>query len=109
MAFIESFREQMSITHAISTDKGWWKDEGNNGEKIALVHSELSEMLEGLRHGNPPSDHIPEFNAAEEEMADVVIRLMDLSTQRGWRLPEAILAKIEFNAGRAYKHGGKLF
>ena len=56
---------------------GWWDAERNNGEMIALMHSELSEALEAERHGNPPSDHIPKFSGMEEEFADVIIRIMD--------------------------------
>lgn len=96
--------------HEIAKDKGWWDvKERNNGELIALMHSELSEALEGLRHGNGPSEHIPEFNCAEEELADTVIRIADMCAARGWRLGEAIIAKMEFNEGRSHKHGGKKF
>jgi len=77
----------------------------NDGEKIALIHSELSEGFEGVRHGNGPSDHIPEFSMLEEEMADAVIRILDYSGAKELRLGEAILAKMTFNATRAYKHG----
>lgn len=80
-----------------------------DGELIALIHSEPSEALEGLRHGNGPSDKIPEFNAAEEELADTVIRIADMCAARGWRLGEAIEAKIEYNQGRSHRHGGKKF
>lgn len=95
--------------HEIAVSKGWWENERNDGEAVALMHAELSEALEGLRHGNPPSDHIPEFNATEEEFADTIIRILDLSWKRGWRVPEALMAKIEFNRKREWKHGGKKF
>jgi hypothetical protein len=58
---------------------------------------------------NPPSGHIPEFTAAEEELADLVIRVMDFAAGRGHRLAEAILAKHAFNAHRPRMHGGKAF
>lgn len=95
--------------HATAQAKGWWDKERNFGEMVALMHSELSEALEAKRHGNPPSEHIPEFSGIEEEFADVIIRIMDTCYQAGFDLPGAILAKMAFNEGRAYKHGGKEF
>lgn len=87
---------------------GWWETSRNDGELIALMHSELSEALEGQRHPGP-SEHIPEFTAVEEEMADVMIRIADYSAARNLRLAEAIIAKMKYNKTREYKHGGKLF
>ena len=81
----------------------------NQGEMIALIHSELSEALEGLRHGNPMSEHIPEFTSVEEELADVVIRVLDYAGGFGLRIGEAIAAKHQFNQARPHKHGGKAF
>ena len=79
-----------------------------DGMSIALKHSELSEALEGIRHGNPPDNHIPQFTAIEAELADVIIRIMDTAYQGNHRVAEAVLAKIAYNKTRARKHGGKV-
>lgn len=113
--------------HQTAREKGWWDERdalvviaeqhgmGDFAEKlvagnlIALEHSELSEALENLRHGCTPDDKIPEFSGEEAELADCVIRILDHAARRGLRLGEAIVAKMEFNAGRSHKHGGKTF
>lgn len=125
--FAPSFRNVMKLVNLNATKKGFWPsfkdvfgfrptatatetfEELRISQHIALVHSELSEMLEAIRHGNKPSDHIPEFSGAEEEAADVVIRMMNICAYKRWRLSEAIVAKIAFNETRPYQHGGKRF
>jgi len=103
---IHHFSEQVN---ELAKEKGWWEEDRNDGEMIALIHSELSEALEALRHGNPPSEKIPEFSQVEEELADVLIRIFDFAYTRGWNLGEAVVAKHDYNQSRPYKHGGKKF
>jgi len=75
-------------------------------QKIALVHSELSEALEGYLD---KSDKLPEYTAMEEELADAIIRMMDMSEHFGWDLAGAVVAKMAYNQGRPFMHGGKKF
>ena len=107
--FSAAFNTVATEIHDIAKSKGWWDGTRNQAEQIALMHSELSEGLEALRHGNPPSDHIPEFTGIAEELADTIIRIMDFSTAYNIPVAEAMLAKIEFNKNREHKHGGKKF
>jgi NTP pyrophosphatase (non-canonical NTP hydrolase) len=107
--FISAFQGVAEKVNENAISKGWWKGERNEAELIALMHSELSEALEGLRHGNPASDHIPQFSAVEEEFADVIIRIMDHAFAKNYRVAEALVAKMEFNLGREFMHGGKKF
>lgn len=89
--------------HRASRDAGWWADGDNKyvlATKLALVHSEVSEALEGLRKGRP-DDHLPQYPSEHVEVADAVIRLFDYAGARGVNLGEVIAAKLRYNAQRA--------
>jgi NTP pyrophosphatase (non-canonical NTP hydrolase) len=96
---------QAGITQAM-TAQGFWESD-NTGEKIALMHSELSEMLEADRKNITTSEHIPEFTGVEEELADLIIRALDFAGHHQLRLGEAVVAKMAFNLNRPFMHGKK--
>lgn len=75
--------------------------------KIALIHSELSEALEALRKDIENDDKIPEYSGYEAEMADTLIRVLDLAGFSRLNLGGAFKRKLEFNTTRGYKHGKK--
>ena len=107
-AFVENWNRLAAAVVANAASKGF-NSLDHEAIGIALMHSELSEALDAYRHGNPPSEHIPAFSGAEEELADVVIRIMDHGGVRGLRIAEAVLEKMVFNATRPHRHGGKAF
>lgn len=92
----------IDVSHQIAKEKGWWEGERNDGELIALMHSELSEALEAMR------THAPQ-EAIAEELADCCIRIFDYCGARGIDLQKAIKEKIKKNRKRSYRHGNKKF
>lgn len=83
----------------------WWHDENDNkiernkGEMICLMHSELSEAMEGERK-DLMDDKLPHHRMAEVEMADVIIRILDYCAAYNYDLEGAFRAKMAFNATR---------
>jgi len=73
--------------------------------ELALVHSEISEALEALRHGNPESDAIPGHRNFEEELTDAIIRLLCILQHIGINGGSVLIDKHNFNLSRPAKHG----
>lgn len=103
--FVDFFGNVSRSVHNNAVAHGWWEEPREDGTLIALIMSEAAEALEALRKGNGPDEHCPQFSGAEVELADVVIRIMDMAEARGWDVAGAIVAKHEFNKTRPYKHG----
>jgi hypothetical protein len=76
--------------HATALAKGWWSQPREDGTLLALMHEEISEADEAIVSGNGPSEKIPAFSGAEEELADLIIRILDYGEHKGWNLPERI-------------------
>lgn len=95
--------------HAIAKDHGWWDgSESSYWTKILLVHSEISEAVEELRDFKPAvyyHDEKPEGWAVE--LADAIIRILDIFEKEGLSANDIIQTKMSFNHGRPYRHGGK--
>lgn len=108
--------------HGASLDAGWWRDVGTGldlsrlvrapfgatetllarslvAQKLCLVHSEISEAMEGHRKGLK-DDKLPHRPMIEVELADAVIRIADLAGALKLDLGGAIAEKMAYNAQR---------
>lgn len=95
--------------HVTNVDKGFWgapEIMDKYVAKLALIHSEVTEVLEALRKSQGP-------DKVTEEFADVLIRTFDLYStlvEAGEADPELwgiMRDKMEVNAARAPKHGNR--
>ncbi|BDD05238.1 hypothetical protein [Aureibacter tunicatorum] len=119
--------------HQNNKEKGFYENERNIGELLCLIHSEVSEALEahriekhthempsaisqGIQAPNLTKEDASLFkkefeakikNSFEDELADTMIRIMDLAAYLNIDLETHILAKIQYNKLREHKHGKK--
>ncbi len=84
----------------------WWQDidtgepiKRNKGELLCLIHSEISEAMEGERK-NLMDDKLPHRRMAEVELVDALIRILDYSAGFGYDVQGAFDEKMAFNAQR---------
>lgn len=125
-----SINQLTDLVHEINVKAGWWTDiktgeslESKQGEQpkrnvpemLCLVHSEVSEAMEGFRK-NLMDDKLPHRQMLEVELADAVIRILDMCGGLGLDLEGAIFEKLAYNAQRAdhkienrLKENGKKF
>lgn len=117
--------ELAKVVHENAKNKGFYESPRNIGEMIALIHSEVSEALEADRKGSyctanmkavngwvSDEDFVPSFQSGtkdtfEDELADIMIRVMDLAAYKGVDLEAHIKAKMRYNSTRPHKHGKK--
>lgn len=114
--------------HKNAREKGFYDKDRNIGEMLALIHSEVSEALEADRAAcklcrlDPvqmgyifncnSSPFIEKYNSLVkgsfgEEMADIIIRVLDLCAYKNINIENHIKAKMRYNSLREYKHGKK--
>lgn len=119
--------ELIQEVYRVNKMNGFYEESRNIGEVLALIHSEVSEALEADRKDKYVDVNISiagvntieddglfkeRFEESlkdtfEDELADVLIRVMDLAYLKKVDLEQHIKAKIRYNSLRGYKHGKK--
>jgi len=84
-------------------------------KRLNLIHDELSEAHEEIRNGHAPTEEYENTTPGKEgkpegvpsELADIVIRTLDLADEYGIDLADVIVRKAQYNATREALHGKK--
>lgn len=117
--------ELAQTIHQGVKEKGFWDAERNVGELLMLVTSELGEAMEAHRKGRICTDgpgvigHVIKENdewfkeffeklvkdTFEDEIADAIIRLLDMAAGLNIDIDAHISAKLRYNASRPRLHG----
>ncbi len=108
-----NLNELSEVVHAANIR--WWQDpatglpiQRNKGELLCLIHSEISEAMEGERK-NLMDDKLPHRKMAEVELVDALIRILDYAAGFGYDLQGAFAEKMAYNAVREdHKHEARL-
>lgn len=103
-----SLNELAEIIYQNAASKGFWIDSPNFAEKLALIHSEVSEALEYYRDGLPVNKIYYKTGKPEGvpvELIDALIRILDCMAGYEMDIERALIDKINYNFGRGYKHG----
>ena len=117
-----TLNELRDVVHQNAVEHGFYETASANKleeipEKLCLIHSEVSEALEVYREvGFMPQEAFaaPRYTESadrkkptgfDSEMADIIIRTLDLAGFLGIDIERAVMEKHKFNASRAFKHG----
>lgn len=103
--YTQSVAQLQEVCHGLAREAGWWDSRNLDDPQtipacLCLVHSEVSEAMEGARK-NKMDDHLPHRKALEVELADAMIRILDLAGAYQLDLGCALVEKLVYNTQRA--------
>lgn len=122
--FIKHFEDKQIEAHRVNVQNGWWgercairdilRDHNIDNwpheaiELLGLAGTEIAEAIEAARkHPKVTWGDAHTKDTMVRECAGTIVRLMDLCEAYGLPLGEAIVAEINENSKRGFRHGGK--
>lgn len=108
MSYPQDLNDLAYRIHNNAVNKGFFDGpERNIGEMLALIHSEVSEALEAQRVGDMEyhEDEHHKPLGFGSELADIIIRTLDLAEHLGFNINQIVLNKMAYNETRPFKHG----
>jgi NTP pyrophosphatase (non-canonical NTP hydrolase) len=114
-------RRMIDEVHRLNVAKGWYEHERTAGDECALLHSEISEILDAYRnHGFEDVTATTKYAGGKSdgltvhkpigvgsEVADLFIRLLDVCKRWDIDLIAEYDRKMAYNQTRPYRHGQK--
>lgn len=112
---VDGLTDAQDLCHGLAARSGWWLDTETGEDvrtwppkhfnawisaKLMLVVSEVAEAMEGHRKGLQ-DDHLPHRSMLEVELADTVIRILDLAGGLNLDIAGAVVEKLAYNQQRA--------
>ena len=98
-----TIKELQARAYRVAADHGFHDTDRDFGAILMLMVSELAEAYEAYRNNIKTSEH--GFPAISEELADVVIRVLDTAEAMGIDLEDIIMKKMDYNETRPHMHG----
>ena len=119
-AVFQPLNSMEAVVHDLAKEKGWYDTPETEQQFISRtcnnITGEVSELWESARKSqlHKPCDKdtealgLPPLSCLEEELADIVIRVLDAAARLGVDLGRAVAIKHSYNGTRPYRHGGKI-
>ena len=116
---IDALNELSKAAFLNALDKGFHAKDGDIVSDYARwtvnIHGEVSELWEAARknalfdscdkHDEMVSAFKDSLTCEEEELADIIIRVLDTAGACGVNIGRAVLLKMSYNATRPHMHG----
>lgn len=113
--WVNYIRELQCQIYTQNVGMGWWSKPRETGTCLMLIVSEIAEAMEGDRK-SLMDDHLPHRPMIEVELADAIIRILDLAAHKNLDMAGAMREKLAYNRTRAdhqpenrAKEGGKAY